>query len=326
MTAALIERAAHTRTERYILTRDGVRLAVRDEHPGTTPAATVVALHGLCLSQDSWDQQVRFLRDLVDTPVRILTFDHRGHGRSSAAPIGTYRVDQLADDLADVLDNAHVESPLILMGHSMGGMAALGYLAGGSRAVMPDGLVLVATAAGQLCQRGLGRLLATPFAGALYQVVTRTPHQVLRTLTRPLCATVGHYAHCGGEERATLAALAARVIAETPITTAVGYLPGLRCYDTYAALAAISAVTVVVSGGADPLTPAGHAHDLVRAIPGAQHIHQPGAGHMLPTEAPDAVNEALRRVLALTTRPPGAATPHVDSAPPSSPHTAKVIA
>jgi pimeloyl-ACP methyl ester carboxylesterase len=55
-----------------------------------------------------------------------------------------------------------------------------------------------------------------------------------------------------------------------------------------------------VSGGADPLTPPGHAHDLVQAIPGAEHIHLPGAGHMLPTEAPAAVNDALSRVLTHT--------------------------
>jgi pimeloyl-ACP methyl ester carboxylesterase len=303
MTAALVERAPRTRAERTVVTRDGVHLAVRDDHPGAAAGATVVLLHGLCLSQASWAQQVHYLRQRGGPPVRIITYDHRGHGQSSPAPMGTYRVAQLAADLAAVLDDAQVDTPLILAGHSMGGMAALAYLAARSGPITPAGLVLVATAAGQLCQRGLGRLLATPLTGALYHVATHAPDHLLRSLARPVCATVGRYAHCGGDERATLTALTARVIAGTPITTAVGYLPGLRCYDTYAALAAITAATVVVSGGADPLTPAGHAHDLVQAIPGAEHIHLPGAGHMLPTEAPQAVNDALSRVLTHAKRP-----------------------
>ncbi len=40
-----------------------------------------------------------------------------------------------------------------------------------------------------------------------------------------------------------------------PLSTIVGFLPALNSYDAYAALGSIQAHTVVVSGGADLLTP-----------------------------------------------------------------------
>ncbi len=303
MTAALACRAEDA--DRTVTTADGVHLAVRDRNPGRSEA-TVVLLHGFCLNQSNWTRQVRYLTARWGAKVRILTYDHRGHGQSSTAPMNTYRVEQLAEDLAQVLTDAEVTTPLTLVGHSMGGMAALAYMArpAAQRPVDPTGLVLVATAAGRVCERGLGRVLATPITGALYHLVARAPHNVVRTLAGPVCAAVGRHAHCGGEEHATLAAMAAAAIADTPLSTAVGYLPGLRRYDAYPALKTIAAQTVIVSGEADLLTPPVHASDLAAGIAGCHHISLPGAGHMLPTEASRAVNDALARVLHLTDSEP----------------------
>jgi pimeloyl-ACP methyl ester carboxylesterase len=301
MTTAL---ATHT-TERIIATADGVRLAVRDYHPHHA-ATTVVLLHGFCLTQASWSLQVEYLTKRWGPQVRILTYDHRGHGDSTSAATSTYRIEQLGADLAEVLAAADITTPLILAGHSMGGMAALAYMARAAarRPIDPAGLVLVATAAGRLCERGLGRMLATPFTNTLCHLAARSPNQLLRMLASPVCATASRYANVVGDERTALTALTARAVTGTPLSTAVGYLPGLRRYDAYQALKTITAHTVVVSGGADPLTPPAHAYELVNAIAGAHHIHLPRAGHMLPSAAPWAVNEALGRVLHLASRRP----------------------
>ena len=87
--------------------------------------------------------------------------------------MNTYRIDQLADDLAQVLIALDVTGPLTLVGHSLGGMTALAYLGrpAAQRRVEPHGLVLVATAAGKLAERGLARLLATPAPAALVGLV-----------------------------------------------------------------------------------------------------------------------------------------------------------
>jgi pimeloyl-ACP methyl ester carboxylesterase len=214
--------------------------------------------------------------------------------------MNSYRIEQLADDLAEVLTQRRVSGPLTLVGHSMGGMAALCYLARpvADRPIEPHGLVLVASAAGKLSERGLGRLLNTHATSALFGLIDRTPARALQAVSGPLGATLHRCCQIAGKlGRVTLAAVAVDALASTPAPTAVGFLPALRRYDLYRTLGSIRANTVVVSGGADLVTPPSHSRDLAVGIPGAAHMHLPKAGHMLPQQAPHVINEAIRRAM-----------------------------
>ena len=284
-------------TERIVTVRDGVQLAVRDQGP-IRAEATVVLLHGLCLEQGSWAGQIRHLTRQWGDRIRIISYDHRGHGRSGTAPKRTYVVEQLAADLADVLAALDVTGPLTLAGHSMGGMVALAYLGlpPADRPVEPRGLVLAATAAGRLAERGVARLLASPATDVLCGLAARTPQRAVRLLSKPVCATLA--LQVGNHARPTLTTLFATALATTSLTTAVGFLPGLRSYDQSSTLASVRAQTIIISGGADLLTPPSHARDLAAAIPGATHLHLPMAGHMLLHEAPHAVTDAISRTIA----------------------------
>ncbi|PXW98236.1 alpha/beta fold hydrolase [Mycolicibacterium moriokaense] len=284
-------------TERTVTVRDGVRLAVRDQGP-VDAEATVVLLHGLCLEQGSWAGQIRQLTRRWGARIRIISFDHRGHGRSDTAPTHTYVIEQLAADLADVLSALDVTGPLTLVGHSMGGMVALAYLGRppADRPVQPHGVVLVATAAGRLAERGVARLLASPATDVLCKFATRAPHRAVRLLTKPVRAALAF--PVGDQARAILATLFETAMTAASLTTAVGFLPSLRSYDQYSTLAAIRARTTIISGGADLLTPPSHSHDLADAIPGATHVHIPTAGHMLPHEASHEVTDAISRTVA----------------------------
>jgi pimeloyl-ACP methyl ester carboxylesterase len=281
-----------------VRTSDGVRLAVCDTGPGSAEH-TVVFLHGLCLNQASWERQITYLLGRYGRSVRVISYDHRGHGRSAAAPMNTYRIDQLADDLAQVLAALDVTGPLTLVGHSMGGMTALAYLGrpAAKRPLEPHGLVLAATAAGKLAERGLARLLATPAPASLVGLIEHTPEYAVRALIGPVCATLRRWR--GHGHSATLAAVTAAALTTTPAATTVGFLPSLRAYNQYATLPSIHARTVVISGGADPLTPPSHAADLTAAIRGAEHVHVPYAGHMLPQQVPQVMNDAIRRTIAI---------------------------
>ena len=284
----------HRHADLSVMTGDGVRLAVRDY--GTRAARhTAVLLHGLCVSDEVWSLQRDHLLGHFRDDIRVITYDHRGHGRSACAPAESYRIERLASDLADILEALDVVGPTTLVGHSMGGMTVLAYLARSSsdRPVDPHGLVLVSTAAGKLAERGLGRLLVTPGAGALLGFVDRIPKQALEALVGPVCKTLGKTFPA---QRLMLAKVT-EAAASTPILTAAGFFPTLREFDQHPSLPAIRANTVVVSGGADPLTPETHSRELADAIPGAIHVHLPDAGHMLPSEAPDAVNHAIRHAM-----------------------------
>jgi pimeloyl-ACP methyl ester carboxylesterase len=280
-----------------VFTSDGVRLAVYDTGPRSAEH-TVVFLHGLCLNQTSWERQINYLLRRYGESVRVISYDHRGHGRSAAAPMGTYRIDQLADDLAQVLVALHVTGSVTLVGHSMGAMAALAYLGrpAAQRPADAHGLVLVAAAAGKLAERGFGRLLATPAPGALVGLIEHIPGHLQHALVGPVCVTLRRWR--GPRHATTLAATIVTALTTTPMATAVGFLPSLRAYNQYATLASIHARTFVISGGADPLTPPSHAADLAAGICGAEHVHVPYAGHMLPQEAPRVINDAIRRTIA----------------------------
>lgn len=290
-------------TERTVLASDGVRLAVRD-HGQHQPLHTVVLLHGLCLTQDSWAIQIRQLRHRWGNALRIISYDHRGHGRSTGGPADTYRVERLAADLADVLRTLRVTGPVTLAGHSLGGMTALAYLnrPAAERPVEPESLVLIAAAAGRISERGLGRVLASPTARVLFDVIARMPHRTtertIRSLIRPLHALLARYssrsiAHTG------FAALATESTRAVSPLTAAAFLRDLCDYDTYGCLTSISARTVVVSGGADITTPDAHARDLAAAIPGATYLQQADAGHMLLLDAPHCVTTAINRAMGL---------------------------
>jgi pimeloyl-ACP methyl ester carboxylesterase len=282
---------------RTVTTRDGVSLSVR-EYGSRDPAHTVVLLHGFCLTKDSWTGPIDHLLHQYGDSIRIISYDHRGHGDSAAAPMHSYHIDRLAADLADLLAALGVAGPLTLAGHSMGGMVALAYLGrpASQRPVQPDGLILVATAAGKLTQRGLGRFLATPATDILCELAQHAPRaaeHAFRALARPVCEVLVRFGGYGTASRDARVGVSAATINATPVATKAGFLRALRDYDQYQTLSSITATTVVISGGADRLTPPSHARDLTRGIPAATLVHRPAASHMLLDEAPRIISNAL---------------------------------
>lgn len=267
-------------------TSDGVALSVSEQCPTGAVDHTVVLLHGLCLTRQSW---YRPAQRLCLPGIRVIAYDHRGHGRSDSAAPSTYTPDRLAQDLADVLVALQVRSPVTLAGHSMGGMTALTYLSLAHRPIEPVGLVLVGTAAGGLTDYGLGRLLALPGLDAAMSLASHTPRglsaRVVRGVAGPLCGIVTR-------DRAVSTSLA-YAVRSTSASTALGFLRALKTYDRHSVLATITASTTVISGGEDLLTPTAHSDAMAAAIPGATRIHLPAAGHMLLHEAAGAVSDAI---------------------------------
>jgi pimeloyl-ACP methyl ester carboxylesterase len=286
-----------------VTTTEGVPLSVRDWGPRSADH-TVVLLHGFCLNKESWNIQVAQLIRRWGNNIRIISYDHRGHGDSGSASMHTYRIDRLADDLAEVLVALGITGSLTLVGHSMGGMTALAYLGLPirRRPIEPESLVLVATAAGNLGSHGFGRLLSTPMTSMLYHLVHHMPRtgidEVIQFLARPVSAALTRHGGYGDVAPKSLVEMSATAINATPSTTKVGFLRGLKEYDCSETLSVITAKTTIISGGADKLTPMRHARELADGIPGATHIHRPTAGHTLLHEVPQVVTEAISAAIA----------------------------
>lgn len=102
-----------------IETADGARLFYSDWGDGKP----VVFLHSWGVNSEMWSYQTA---DLLDHGLRCVTYDRRGHGRSSDPGRG-YDADTLADDLAAVMDGLDLED-VTLVGHSMGGAEIARYL------------------------------------------------------------------------------------------------------------------------------------------------------------------------------------------------------
>jgi 3-oxoadipate enol-lactonase len=93
-----------TKSSSEAKTRDGTRL-VYDLHGHDDGRPRVVLIHSLAMDRTFWDGVV----PLLAAGAAVLTFDCRGHGASDK-PKGPYRVEQFADDLADLMDHVGARS------------------------------------------------------------------------------------------------------------------------------------------------------------------------------------------------------------------------
>ncbi|MGQ0573086.1 MAG: alpha/beta fold hydrolase [Pseudonocardia sp.] len=282
---------------------DGVQLHVQTAGPADAPV-TVVLTHGWTLDARIWGP----VADRVAGPARVVRYDHRGHGRSDAAPAETMTLDQLADDLAAVIAATAPDGPLVLGGHSMGGMAVMALAERHPGLVeRVRGLALVATASGGLAGHSFG---LSPRAAAVVRTVERrlytSRHWARRsTLGNPrVLAPALHWLLLGPGADRTARRLTCAAIASCRPVTVSGFRPTLEAHERDAALAAFADVpTVVLVGSQDKLTPVRSARRIATVLPSAGLTIYPQAGHMLPVERVTAVSGHLSALAALAAAP-----------------------
>lgn len=289
-----------------VVADDGVALAVREYGPRDAEL-TVVLAHGHCLRTESWaDVRDALLREYAGA--RVVCYDHRGHGASAAAPYQSYHLDQLGRDLRAVLDAVAPAGPVVLAGHSMGGMTVLTYAAQnpeeiGTRIV---GVALLATAASGIADAGFGRLLRNPAIPWFQRAVRRAPGAMHRAklLACKLFAPVIRSAEFGNRRVGPqVLALANAMHNETSIVTMASFLSAFLTYDRTEALPLLSRIpTVVLCGSADLMTPPSHALAMAAEVEHSALVILEGAGHSVILEQPTEVAEVLARLLARVRR------------------------
>jgi pimeloyl-ACP methyl ester carboxylesterase len=95
---------------------DGSRLQV--EVFGKTKGPALLMTHGWSLDGSDWDD----LKPMLAERYRLITWDLPGLGKSSGPRSGDYRLEKMADDLEAVRAHVLGLEPVILVGHSIGGM------------------------------------------------------------------------------------------------------------------------------------------------------------------------------------------------------------
>src|SRR5258708_34903812 len=159
---------------------DGLPLHVEVSGTSTQPDATatqvtMIFCHGYTLNSDVWYYQAAGLGRLA----RLVFWDQRSHGRSGRSDPNLVTIDQLGADLHEVmLATAPGDTPVVLVGHSMGGMTIMALADQhpelfGSKVI---GAVLISTAAGTVHPVTWLPVMVRPARrGALPSSMTRAP-------------------------------------------------------------------------------------------------------------------------------------------------------
>ncbi|MFF3321374.1 alpha/beta fold hydrolase [Streptomyces sp. NPDC002889] len=272
---------------------------------------TVVFSHGYCLNQDSWHFQRAALRGLV----RTVHWDQRSHGRSArgASQAGTdavpVSIDQLGRDLKAVIDAAAPTGPLVLVGHSMGGMTMMALAAHFPELVRDRvvGAAFVGTSCGKLGEVSYG----LPVAGV--NALRRVLPGVLRALgsqaelvergrraTADLFAgLIKRYSFSSKDVDPAVGRFAERMIESTPIDVVAEFYPAFADHDKAEALTAFADLPVLVlAGDKDLVTPSAHSEAIADELPDAELVIVPDGGHLVMLEHPEVVTDRLADLLA----------------------------
>lgn len=285
------------RTE--VMLRDGVRLHVEISGPADAPV-TVVLLHGWCLDRRTWHHQVEALRG-----ARVIAYDARGHGRSGSTCLKSATLAQLGDDLAEVLRQHAPDGPVVLAGHSMGGMTIMEYADRHPEdfARRVAGLTFVSTTAEGHTHTKYGlppQLASVMRAGEMLgaEVLARSgawrPHRAVLPALRPAV----RWLLFGDDFPDAALAVTLRCVGRAPLRSIGGFRSSIGAQhrlDTLAALGDVPAAVLV--GDRDRLTPPACAESIAEALPGTELTVCPGAGHMLMLERPAEVTAALEAVV-----------------------------
>jgi pimeloyl-ACP methyl ester carboxylesterase len=238
---------------------------------------TVVFIHGTGQDHTPWVLPTRYF---ARHGKNVLAVDLPGHGRSAGEPLGG--IQEMADWIAALLDAAGVETAA-LVGHSMGSLVCIA-----TAARHPDrvrGLALVATT------------VPMPVAEYLLGKAGDNDPEAIEILnfwgfskSAQLGgnATPGNWMLGGGMR---LMERAGPGVIHADLQACNAYTEGLD--DA----ARVQCPTLLILGERDQLTPARAAGKLAQALPNAETVMLPGAGHALLSEQPDPVLDQLIRIV-----------------------------
>lgn len=305
---------------RELETLDGVRLHVEvdDLEPahgsefvaGHSSEPTLVFVHGYALNLDCW----HFQRNHFRGKHRMIFYDQRSHGRSSRSAPNLCRIPQLAADLAQVLQEVAAEGPMILIGHSMGGMTIMELARQhpewftGSEPVDGVGPIV---GVGLVCTSGDDLLDPHPIRGLPGRMLARLAEPTMSALNR--IPSVAENTRLAGSDLAYLVTrqltfptdvppsyvkYVGEMLSVTPFEVITDFYPAFADIDESEALAVINKLPALVIGGRqDRVTPFRHTEVLINQLPDARSLVLDPCGHLAMIEHHDRTNAALTELI-----------------------------
>ena len=284
-----------------VVADDGTPLHVEVDEADSP--ATIVFVHGYALELDCW----HFQREHYRGRIRTVFYDQRSHGRSGRSSRADATIDQLGHDLLSVIDAVAPDGPVVLVGHSMGGMTIIALAEQhpelfGDRVV---GAALISTTAGGLEPSRILFPMVPSWgsAGAVGRTVSalaRT-HRIVdgvRRAGKDVALVATARLAFGDDVPGSYVAFVDRMLSATPFEVVAEFFPGFAELDKFEAVEVLAKVpTTVICGTTDRLTSVGHSRKLQAHISGSTLLECQGAGHMVILERRDAVDAALDELL-----------------------------
>ncbi len=252
----------------------------------------IVALHGGPGFDHAYFKP--FLSELTDT-AQIVYLDLRGQGRSDRPPVETCTLEQMADDVAAFCRALGIERPTIL-GHSAGGFVALTLVARhpetAGRLILVDTVASTAEPEGAMdtLERRRGTEARTVAERLFGGERTEEMGEAFNRLAFPV------YAHDPATAGPVFAAVGRSAFNPEVAAFYFGTQSGL--YDRRGSLGGIRVPTLAIVGESDWLVSQDASSRLAAAIPGAEHVVVPAAGHFAFAEQPERFAAAVRKFLA----------------------------
>lgn len=226
---------------------------------------------------------------------------YRGHGRT-ARPRDPARVtiEDLADDIACVLDDAMIERAA-LIGHSMGVQVALETFRRHRERVAA--LVLICGAPSHPLRTFRGSAVLEEWLPTIQKLIQKAPGIINRVTRAMLPTRLAFEIASRFEIRRELIAPADFMpylegMARIDARLFVAMLAAAGAHSAEDLLPAVTVPTLVVAGGRDGFTPPERSRAIAEAIPGAELLEIPNASHTAPIEHPHLVNFTVRDFLA----------------------------
>jgi pimeloyl-ACP methyl ester carboxylesterase len=288
-----------------VVADDGVPLHVEEVGPADA-ALTVVFCHGYTQEMAAWHYQRQSLTE--DNPGRLVFWDLRSHGRSGRSSPEHATIDQLGADLAAVLTSVVPHGPVVLVGHSLGGMSIMALADRNPELFGPRvvGVALLSTSSGQLAHVTFGLPAAlTPVTRVTLPWLTRGARRAPATFERgrgigtDLMFVLARRIGFGSTEVSpSLVDFIGTMLARTPVDVIAEFYDTFVNHDKLAALDVLRDTEVLVlCGTADKMTPAKHAEAIAAGLPDAHLVLVEGAGHMVQLERPALVTLHLRALV-----------------------------
>ena len=264
--------------EKQIPSYDGGSIATVSAGEGPT----VVLAHGFGVDRDEWNVVAAML---VDQGFRVVAFDQRGHGRTTAGRDGISSA-AMARDYVTVLESYDVRDG-VLGTHSMGGFVGIRFLLDNADVARERlrGALLLATFAGDVNRDNAQNRLQIPL------IRTGVLPFLVRTdvVGKPFARTI-----MGAKGNDAMVAAFLRMFRAQDFGPLVPILRAMVEENRYPRLGEIDLPVAIMVGTDDRTTPGFHTDELHAGIPGSTLERIPDVGHMVVWEDPDVVVAALR--------------------------------